>query len=167
MVTSTRIGSRLMIIARPNQSASWRVNQLVFLLLAVPSLGIATGFALLGAWPILPFAGLELTALGSALYWASWHSQYRHVITVDGDSIRIDKGYYLPRQRWQFSRADTGLSVVPEQHPWDGPALSVQHQADNVPIGDFLNRDDCLELLALLREELRVRSYGELTCQRF
>jgi uncharacterized membrane protein len=52
-----------MIVAKPNCSATWRSNQLVLLPLALPSLTIATAFALLGAWPILPFAGLELLAL--------------------------------------------------------------------------------------------------------
>ena len=49
MVTTTRTASRLMIVAKPNQSATWRTNLLVLLALAVPSLGIAIGFALLGA----------------------------------------------------------------------------------------------------------------------
>ena len=33
---------------------------------ACVSLGIAAGFALAGAWPILPFAGLEVLALAAA-----------------------------------------------------------------------------------------------------
>jgi len=67
MVSSTRTASRLMIIARPNQSATWSDNVLLLLALSVPVLGIAVVFALLGAWLILPFAGLELLALGAAL----------------------------------------------------------------------------------------------------
>ncbi len=42
---------------------------LVFAALAALSLGIATVFATLGAWLILPFAGLEV-ALLCAAYWA-------------------------------------------------------------------------------------------------
>ena len=63
MVSSSRTATRLMIIARPNQSATWNTNVLVLLVLSVPVLGIAAAFALLGAWLILPFAGLELLAL--------------------------------------------------------------------------------------------------------
>ncbi len=160
MVTTTRNASMLMIIAKPNCSASWRANKLVLLALAVPSLGIATGFAMLGAWPILPFAGLELLAVGSALYYVNWKLQYRHVITLSEDSVRIDKGFYAPRQSWQFPRQGTGLAIVPEQHPWDGPGLSLQRTGESVSVGEFLNRDDSLKLAELLRREIRTGSHG-------
>ena len=160
MVTSTRTASRLRIIARPNCSASWRTNKLVLTLLAIPSLGAATGFALLGAWPILPFAGLELLALGCALYYVNWKLQYRHVITFSDKAVRIDKGFYAPRQSWTFNRGDTGLAITPEKHPWEGPELSVHNRQQIVSIGEFLNRDDCLELVRLLRGELRLGTHG-------
>jgi len=160
VVTTARTASRLMIIAQPNRSASWQANKLVLLALAVPSLGIATGFAMMGAWPILPLAGLELLAVGSALYYVNWKLQYRHVITLSEDSVRIDKGFYAPRQSWQFPRQGTGLAIVPEQHPWDGPGLSLQRTGESVSVGEFLNRDDSLKLAELLRSEMRVGSDG-------
>jgi len=149
-----------MIIAKPNCSASWRSNQLVLAALAVPSLGIATGFALLGAWPILPFAGLELLAVGSALYYVNWKLQYRHVITLSDDSVCIDKGFYAPKQSWKFPRQATGLAITPERHPWEGPELSLQGAGESVSVGEFLNRDDSLKLAALLRQEIRVGSHS-------
>jgi len=149
-----------MIIARPNRSASWRTNRLVLIALAVPSLTIATAFALLGAWPILPFAGLELLALGTALYYVSWKLEYRHVITVSDDSVRIDKGYYAPRDSWQFPRQGTGLAITPEKHPWEGPGLSVHDKHQSVVLGEFLNREDSLKLIALLRQEIRVGTHS-------
>ncbi|NCF19707.1 MAG: DUF2244 domain-containing protein [Haliea sp.] len=167
MVTSTRTASRLMIIARPNQSSSWRANLLVLLALSVPSLGIAIAFAFAGAWPILPFAGLELLALGTALYYVNWKLQYRHVITLSEDSVRIDKGFYLPRQSWKFARRVTGLAVNPEQHPWEGPELTLHDKHESVSLGEFLNRDDSLKLLALLKQEIRVGSNGNRTRRNF
>ena len=118
-----------MIIVQPNCSASWRNNQLVLIAISIPSLTFAIGFALLGAWPILPFAGLELLALGSALYYVNWKLQYRHVITLSDENVCIDKGFYMPRQSWKFPRQGTGLAIIPEQHPWDGPELSLQRTA--------------------------------------
>ena len=160
MVTTTRTESGLTIVATPNRSASWRANKLVLIALAIPSLAIAIGFALIGAWPILPFAGLELLAVGSALYYVNWKLQYRHVITLCEDCVRIDKGFYAPKQSWKFPRQGTGLAIVPEQHPWDGPALSLQGTGEKVSVGEFLNRDDALKLAGLLRQEFRVGSYS-------
>jgi uncharacterized membrane protein len=38
----------------------------VFAALSIVSLGIGIGFAIAGAWPVLPFVGLEVVALGVA-----------------------------------------------------------------------------------------------------
>ena len=149
-----------MIVAKPNCSASWRSNQLVILALAIPSLTIATVFTLRGAWPILPFAGLELLALGGALYYVNWKLQYRHVITLSDDSVRIEKGFYTPIKSWQFPRRGTGLAITPEKHPWEGPELSLHDRHESVSLGEFLNRDDSLKLLELLRKEIRVGTHS-------
>ena len=160
MVTSTRKDSNLMIVARPNHTSTCRNNLLALAAISVPSLGAAIGFALLGAWPILPFAGIELLALGSALYYVNWKLQYRHVITLSEDSVRIDKGFYLPRQTWQFNRQATGLAVTPESHPWEGPELTLHDKQEKVSLGEFLNRDDRLKLLDLLKREIRVGTHS-------
>ena len=160
-------GETVTIVAKPNQSASWRTNKLVLLALAIPSLGAGIGFALAGAWVILPFAGLELAALGGSLYYVNWKLQYRHVITLDASTVRIDKGFYLPRQSWTFPRAQTGLSIQPERHPWDAPGLSLQSAGESIRVGEFLNRDDGLLLKQQLQRELRVRSFAPHASQAF
>lgn len=160
MVTCTRSNTGLTIVARPNQSASWRANLYTLLALCIPSLGAAIAFAAMGAWPILPFAGLEMLALGSALYYVNWKLQYRHVITFSDDSVRIDKGHYYPRQSWQLPRQGVGLSITPEQHPWESPELAVHDASQHIGIGEFLNRDDARELIALLRREMRVHNHS-------
>jgi len=156
VVTSSRSAKCLTIIARPNHSTTWRANLYALLALSVPSLGAAIAFTALGAWPILPFAGLEMLALATALYYVNWKLQYRHVIMVEEDWVRIDKGHYHPRQRWRFSRRGTGLRITPEQHPRTSPELAVHDRRESVSVGEFLNHEDAHELIALLRGEIRV-----------
>jgi len=158
VVTSTRTASRLMIVARPNQSATWRANLMLLVALSIPSLGIAIVFALQGAWPILPFTGLELLALGCALYYVNWKLHYRHVITLSENSVRIDKGHFAPRQSWHFQRRDTGLSITTTDDGRYGPEVCLHDHNDKVVLGDFLGREDCLALVELLRGEIRVRA---------
>ena len=167
MVSKTRNRSVITIIAQPNCSASWRSNQLVLACLSAVSLTIAAMFALAGAWPILPFAGLELMALGGALYYVSWKLHYRHVIRVEGDTLSIAKGPYHPRQQWQMPLEQARLAVTPESHPWDGPALSVHDDSESIAVGEFLNRDDSLKLLTMLREELRISTHSAARQQDF
>lgn len=156
-----------MIVARPNRSATWHDNLRLMLLLSIPVFVIATGFALLGAWLILPFAGLELLALGAALYHVSRKLQYRHVITVSEDTVNVDKGYDCPLQHWRFARASAGLTITTERHPWDAPALCMHDRHESVTLGEFLNREDSLELLELLRREIRVRSHSASALRKF
>jgi uncharacterized membrane protein len=156
-----------MIVARPNRSADWSANVSVLLALAIPMLGIAVFFALLGAWLILPFAGLELLALGIALYRVNYKLQYRHVITVSEDSVCIDKGYDTPLEHWQLARHNSGLTVTAQRHPWDAPQLCVHDRDVYITLGEFLNREESLKLLDLLQREIRVRASSSSALREF
>mgnify|MGYP006270860601 CR=1 FL=1 len=166
MVSSEHSDSGLQIVARANHSSSWRVNGFVLLALAVPSLGAGVAFAALGAWPILPLAGLELACLAAALYWVNWKLQYRQVITLDEQAVRIEEGHFSPSRSWCLERGAAALAVTPERHPWEGPQLAVYSPELRVPVGHFLNRDESLSLLRLLRREMRVGTHSPVTEQR-
>jgi uncharacterized membrane protein len=58
--------------------------------IACVSLGIAIGFACIGAWPVLPFAGLEMLALVAAFYVNGRHAaDYERIALADG-SLRVE-----------------------------------------------------------------------------
>ncbi len=158
LVSLDYLNGEKVIIAKPNHSSSWRHNLWLLAALAVPSLGAGVGFALAGAWPILPLAGVELAVLAGALYWVNWKLEYRHVIRLGVDIITVDKGYFVPKRSWQFMREQSALRVVPEPHHWQGPALSVHDRTSETRVGDFLNREETLELLGYLRDDLRIRT---------
>jgi uncharacterized membrane protein len=149
-----------MIIAEPNRSASWQTNKMMLILMCCVSGAIALGFALLGAWVILPFAGLEMAALGSALYYVSWKLRYRHVIHLGPEVVRVQKGHYFPKKEWELPLREASLSVVPERHPWDAPAISLFSRGEEISLGEFLNRDDALELLSHLKGRLRIGNHS-------
>ena len=149
------------IVAEPNRSASWEVNKMVLLAMCCLSGVIAGGFALLGAWPILPFAGLEMLALGSALYYVCWKLRYRHVVTLKADSVLIQKGHYHPRQQWRFDRDSTTIQVMTQPHPWDAPQISFCNCGEQVSLGEFLSKEDTEKLLHLLREQFRIQAHSE------
>ena len=160
MVSVNRAGPETVILIKPNHSASWRQNLWLLAALAVPSLGAGVAFALLGAWPILPFASIELVALGGALYWVNWKLEYRHVIRFTNGSVVIDKGYFIPKRSWHFLREEAALRISTETHRWQGPELSVHDQQTETRVGDFLNRDETLELLNVLKQQLSVRTHS-------
>ena len=161
VVSLDELDGEKVIVAKPNHSSTWRQNLWLLAALAVPSLGAGIGFALMGAWPILPLAGLELSVLAGALYWVNWKLEYRHVIRLTDEIVTVDKGYFVPKRSWHFSRPHSALRVVPEHHHWQGPALSVHDRMSETRVGDFLNREETLQLLSLLRQELRIRTHSD------
>jgi uncharacterized membrane protein len=155
------------IIAEPNRSASWETNKAVLIVMCCLSAVIAGGFALIGAWPILPFAGLEMLALGSTLYYVCWKLRYRHVVTLEDTSVLIQKGHYHPRQQWRFDRDSTTLQVTTQPHPWDAPLISLCSRGEQVSLGDFLSKDDANALVQLLRDRFRVQNHTSKGLRRF
>jgi len=66
----------------PAQSATW------FAGIGLLSLGIATGFGLLGAWMVMPFALLETAGLVAAFFWFGRHA-------ADYEKIEVAKGRFV------------------------------------------------------------------------
>ncbi|MCX2980493.1 DUF2244 domain-containing protein [Halieaceae bacterium IMCC14734] len=155
------------LIAEPNRSASWQANKWALVAMCMLSGTIASGFAFVGAWPILPFAGLEMAALGTALYYVCWKLRYRHVVTFDEQEVRIQKGHYHPRQSWSFERRNTRIIISTKPHPWDAPGISLSHRGETVCLGEFLSKDDAQQLIELLRSRLRVQSHSANTSKDF
>lgn len=149
------------IIAEPNRSASWRVNKLILAVLGGWLLVVASIFTAAGLWLVLPFAGFEFGALGSALYWVSRRLRQRHVVHFSADRIRIEKGTRYPQYSWTLSRQAVALSVDIQNHPEDPLQLSLCTPQERIRVGDFLNLEDSRELLRLLRDSgLSVRNYS-------
>ena len=60
----------------PNRSASWQDTKWLMLIFAVAVFTIAIGWAVVGVWIILPFAGVEVVLLIFIMYQVS-RSTYR------------------------------------------------------------------------------------------
>lgn len=151
------------VIAQPNQSSNWQTNKQLLLGVGVFSGLIATGFSMIGAWMVLPFAGLEFTALGGALYVVCKKLNLRHIVHFCGDQLIIEKGIRFPQQVWRLPQQHCYVSVERRSHPWDPLRIAICCQREGhseiIAVGDFLNREDSDQLLDVLRQHgLRVRN---------
>ena len=81
------------IIIGPNASLSVRQAVLVLASVSAVALTVAVGFALMGFWPIVPFAGLELAALGAALWVSLKRNRYREVLGFEGGRVTVGFGW--------------------------------------------------------------------------
>lgn len=151
------------IVLEPNRSASWRTNKLLICLLAGWSGAVALFFLALGLWPVLPFLGLEVAAVAAGLYAVCWKLQQRQVLSLRGELLLLEKGHYQPCLSWQLPRQRASLSVELPHHPWDPLRIFICGAGEQVPIGDFLNKEESRQLLQMLKEQgLRVRNYSEV-----
>ena len=97
---ATRAGFR--VVLKRNCSISPRGLLLAFALLAALVLGIAAAFAALGAWLILPFAGLELLLLGAAFWVTARHAADYERIECARDRLTVDVSEGERLRRYEF-----------------------------------------------------------------
>jgi uncharacterized membrane protein len=135
----------------PNRSMSWKGNMRIWLALFVLSALIVTGFSLVGAWVILPFAGLELAALAGGFYYTSRQCQKQEVLVLGPSAIRLEKGIKRKEAEWELPRQYTRVWRDEPRHPFTPSKLHLQFRDQEISLGSFLNLDDTDALLAILQ----------------
>lgn len=105
----TGFGAR--IVVRPNRSMSWHTLQRVYAAVVGASLMIAIGLSLMGAWLVLPFAGLELMVLGACFYRCAQRCAEREVISIDEGTVAVERGRYRPAERYELPRHWASVGV--------------------------------------------------------
>jgi uncharacterized membrane protein len=99
------------IIARPNNSLSPENSLKLMVVLAIVAFGIALGFMHVGAWLVLPFAGLELAAFAYAFYHVYLHSSDFESIAIESDRVIVEKRNFRETSITEFQRYWTQVNV--------------------------------------------------------
>ncbi|MEO8752459.1 MAG: DUF2244 domain-containing protein [Casimicrobiaceae bacterium] len=92
------------VVARRNDSLGRRTRWQVFGALAAVSLVLATAFAAVGAWPVLPYSVLEIVVLGGAFYFVERHAGDWERLTIAGDRVVVEQASAGRRERQEFNR---------------------------------------------------------------
>jgi uncharacterized membrane protein len=150
-------GSGCRWIIRPNQSLSWRGLLRVYAAVALCLLGISVAFALRGFWPVLPFAGLELLALGAAFYLCLSRSQWREIVSIDADTVTVEKGRRQAEEHWECPSVWAQVRLEKSPIAWYPSRLMITYQGRGVEIGRFLCNDERAALADALRRGIRER----------
>jgi uncharacterized membrane protein len=137
-------------LARRNDSLNSTGRNLVFGLIFAVSIGIACAFAALGAWLILPFAGLEMGVLYWALRAIERRSKDYERIAIDGDRIRVEICETGRARSHALSRYWAQVVVTR-----DGARLALRSHGREVEIGRHLDNGQRLALARELGSELR------------
>lgn len=125
----------------------------VFASLALISLVIAVVFAALGAWLILPFAGLEACALYLVYDWITRHVDDAERLEIRGNAVMLAVTEQTRTQHYEFNRAWAQLVVDRRNRDL---RLALRSHGRQVEVGRYLD-DGGRQRLA---RELKARLYA-------
>lgn len=141
----------LTIITRPNCSLSEAGRLLFFCVMLLLSMVIAASFALVGAWLIFPFAGLEMLGLGWALYHISCHTGDYECIVVSGDRVLVETRDYKTVKQVELPRHWVKVNVQPASGQ-GRCRIWVSAHGREVELGRFVDDDGRMALSRQIRE---------------
>lgn len=147
------------IIARPNNSLTPQASMKVLGALAGIVLIVGFGFAHMGAWLVLPFAGLEILAFAYAFYYIHLHSADFESITIESDRVVVEKRNYKVVTTTVFQRhwAQVNLREVASVGGVIGKSgLFIRSHGKEVEFGrSFINDEQRVELARELKKKLK------------
>jgi uncharacterized membrane protein len=141
-------------VARRNNSLSSTGRLLVFGFLFIVSVGIACAFAALGAWPVLPFTGIEMLGLYCAFRYIDRHAADYERIAIAGDKVKVELFEAGRAQSHEFNCCWARVAADP-----GGGRVALRSHGREVEIGRHRNNDERLELARELGYQLRAAAH--------
>jgi uncharacterized membrane protein len=127
----------------------WRA----FWLIASISAIIAAAFAMVGAWLILPFAGLEVGALYLAFRLLDRRADDYERLTIDGDTLVVEQRQQGRVTRFEGNRLWTQV-VVQRQNA--KVHVTLRYHGKEIEFGTYLSDETRSDAARRLQERLRV-----------
>ncbi len=148
------------IIARPNNSLSVKDSVKLLAVLAGIALVVALGFLHIGAWLVLPFAGLEILAFAYAFYSIYLHADDFDSITIENERIVVEKRNVKEITTTVFQRywAQVNVRDVAMIKGSNGKCgLFISSHGNEVEFGrNFINDEQRSQLARDLRQKLKI-----------
>lgn len=134
----------------PNRSASVKAINVVIALLAVVFFLTGVGFALIGAWPIMGFLGLEIVLLYLALRWNFLASGRQETVTLTRTALTVERV-----DPWGIRSTDS-LETYWARVELDaeGRHLELRSRGRGFAVGQFLAPEEKAEFASALRDAL-------------
>jgi len=122
--------------------------------LAAVSLMVAVVFSALGAWMILPFAGLEAAGLFWAYRWVERHAQDSESLVIRGHAVTLAVRVAAQTRQYEFNRAWAKLVVEARSGYRQDVRLALRSHGHEVEVGRYLDGGGRQRLAQELRSRL-------------
>ncbi len=147
-------------ILRPHRSASPGMLKGVILFVGTVMLLVGCGFVLAGAWPVLPFLGLEVALLWGAFKLCDRAGNAYEAISLTRNALTVRRVSHWGRET-DISFPPYWLQVNLEEPPTRRSPLELRSHGRSLIIGSFLPPEDRLRVARILRRELDRLTRGE------
>ena len=152
------------LVLRPNLSLSWRQAKVFLVVVALVLVALASGFAAIGLWPVLPLAGAEWLALAVAFYTVQRRGHRMEVVSVRDGRVAVEKGSDPSRAaRWEFPLGWVRVRLRRSRIRGYPSRLVIAMHGEEVALGDFLAEDEREQAAEFLRRTLVWRPLPEAT----
>jgi uncharacterized membrane protein len=136
---------------------SRRQRWMVFAALVAVGVAFAAFTALMfGAWVVIPFAGLELAAVGFAFWWWDAHAADFESIELDQTTLRFQRQFGKRHEARELPAAWLQVSRETKPTGWGGRRrLVIACRGQSITFGEFLNEAGVNECQRVLRDRLK------------
>lgn len=147
-------GRDFSLLIRPDCSLSVVAAWLMFGAFLVVAFGIGVYMVMLGAWPVLPFLGLELGLLAVAFFVVQKRARFFDLLESEGDELRLRQRNQKGDKEQRFHRYWAQVRVADGPY-WYPSKLLVGSHGEFTEIGAALTEEDRLKTAKQLRGLLR------------
>lgn len=139
-------------VARRNNSLSSTGRWWIFRFILAFSTAIALGFVAIGAWPVMPFTGLEMVVLYAAFRYIDRHASDYEILKISGDRVRIETRVGSQVKCVEFNRQWAQLVTNDRS---GAPRLALRSHGREFAFGSHLGGADLERVARELRQHLR------------
>ena len=147
-------GGNVRICIRPNRSLPLQDMLPLFIAISAVLVTIGVGFALLGAWPVLPFAGLEIAIVGAVIRWMYRHHGDHELVIITDDRVRVYRRDGRTERKAEFNRYWAKVSVTPSAGSGHAPKVEIGSHGRYVEIGADVHEEDRRRLAQEIRSAI-------------
>ena len=137
----------------PNRSLDVRGRRVVLAALGITTLGVASFAALVGAWPVMPFAGVEVALVFLAFHIVAAHDKDFEHLEIGAHEVSVES-----RDAASFTRLTANLAwarVVMDERG-ESCTLGLAYAGRMVPLGRLMSDEGRRDLARRLRGRIAV-----------
>ncbi len=140
-------------VLRPHRSANGNAIRWIICLVATAWLIVGLSFAVAGAWPVMPFLGLEVLLLYAGLRLNQRAGNAYEAVNLTQQALLVRRVDHWGRQT-EYSFQPHWLQVNIDEPPTRRSPVELRSHGRSLVIGKFLLPHERLELARALRREL-------------